>query len=224
MNRYTIIELLSQPIFFFRGHEDLDFTVQILLKTVVNSVTQDELDRRDTHGDVDAANVEVVWPSLMQEEDQPAAEPEVPLGADIPLGPQVEFGPDPESEVEVLPESERQLKPKVQPEEEEMEVEYDDTWTANVEPITDARAYARSRLYGTLRDRYHDVIPRVLLSINHRQENIAGFSVDLDQHVLRPGKTLITTLLHPRGDHHVLLVFRVQRNVDTMVDVLDAMA
>ena len=64
LNRYTIIELLSQPIFFFRRRTDLDYTAPILPKNVANSVSQDEMDRRDTHGEIDAANVDIVWTPL----------------------------------------------------------------------------------------------------------------------------------------------------------------
>ncbi|KAF1919559.1 hypothetical protein BDU57DRAFT_569220, partial [Ampelomyces quisqualis] len=183
LNRYTIIELLSQPIFFFRGRADLGYTAPLLPKSSANSITQDELDRRDTNGDVDAASVALVWTPLQQQFDPPA----------------------PESEADPEP-------------------EYDDTWTANGQPITDPRFYLQSRLYGTLRDRYNGLVSRVLLSINGRQEPVGGFSVDLNQHILRPGRTLITTLLHPLGDHHVVLVFRVQPNLDIMVNVLDVMA
>jgi hypothetical protein len=61
LNRYTIIELLSQPIFFFRERHDLDF------KTILRGgaknilISEDEMARRDSHGNVDIGSVTITW-------------------------------------------------------------------------------------------------------------------------------------------------------------------
>jgi hypothetical protein len=80
---YTIIELLSQPIFFFRTSGDLDFK-NTLRNRIGNKISDEETHRRDTNGDVDAGGVYVTWtpihvPLATQESlpvEQPPAERE----------------------------------------------------------------------------------------------------------------------------------------------------
>jgi hypothetical protein len=55
----TIIELLSRPLFFFRTHDDLDFTVKAKSKLI-----QEELARRDQDGNVDADDTTITWTLL----------------------------------------------------------------------------------------------------------------------------------------------------------------
>jgi hypothetical protein len=265
LRRYTIIELLSQPFFFFYSREDLSFTD--VLKGAKNAVSVEELGRRDTNGDVDPANVQIVWQSLEHDrnDDQPGGESDVAPeeAADEELGPQPEAHPEEQDEEETGTETGAETaeetgepdegraeepieKPTNETDEELTEeppeghaeglaegrtqghaeedaeqspaAEYDDTWTES------AHNYLFFELYGSLRDRYYDVIPRVLLSINERQELQGGFSVLSKKLALRPGRTLIKTLKHPRGDHHVLLVFRISATKNITLHVLDAMA
>lgn len=79
-------------------------------------------------------------------------------------------------------------------------------------------------LYALMREHYRDVFSSVLLSINDRQVDLARFSVNTGEHMLRPGQTFIVPLLHPREDHHVLLVFRLEANGSITLHVLDPMA
>lgn len=64
LNRFTIVELLSQPIFLFRILEDLKHDSKNVLTGTNNAVTQVEIDPRDAHGDVGPSNVQVVWTTL----------------------------------------------------------------------------------------------------------------------------------------------------------------
>lgn len=74
-------------------------------------------------------------------------------------------------------------------------------------PIGNAHEYYRDELQSFLRDRQQDtLIPRVLASISDRQIPQAGFSIDFKNHVLRPGRTLITNLQHPDNTHQVIIV------------------
>jgi hypothetical protein len=133
LNRYTIIELLSQPIFFFRESADLDFLDKLRGGSNIE-ISEDEMARRDPHGDVDVGNVTITWTpqhALAQRH---------------------------------LPES-----------------EYDDTWTANGEPIEDIQSYLHEILYAPTRDRYQEILSSVLLSINDRQTPQAGFSVTSEE-------------------------------------------
>jgi hypothetical protein len=58
LNRFTIIELLSQPIFFFPSSSDLKFTD--VLKGGSALPSTDELRRRDGHGHIHGDNVEII--------------------------------------------------------------------------------------------------------------------------------------------------------------------
>jgi hypothetical protein len=295
LRRYTIVELLSQPFFFFYSREDLSFTD--VLKGAKNAVSEEELSRRDTNGDVGPANVQIVWQSLEHDrnEEQPGGESDVAPEEedDAELEPQPEAHPDEQDEEDTGTETgtetgaeteeetaeetgeideDRAEEPIEKPDEELTEeylegyteglaaglaqgragelaqedavevdtegltaeghdqedteedaeqspaVEYDDTWTG------DTRSYLESGLYGSLHDRYYDLLPHVILSINERQEPLGGFSVIVEKLALRPGRTLIKTLEHPRGDHHVLLVFRIPATKNITLQVLDAMA
>jgi hypothetical protein len=63
LNTYTIIELLSQPIFFFRTSDDLDFK-NALSNAKNNRISDDEMGRRDPNGDVGFAGVDITWTPL----------------------------------------------------------------------------------------------------------------------------------------------------------------
>jgi hypothetical protein len=79
-------------------------------------------------------------------------------------------------------------------------------------------------LHSFLQDRPLNLIPRVLASINARQNDKAGFSINIDGEVLRPGRTLFTTAEHPRSNYSVLLIFRIGADSAITLHVLDAMA
>jgi hypothetical protein len=61
--RYTIIELLSQPIFFFRTGDDLNFT-DTLRKRMDNIISDEEMGQRDPNGNVDVGAFNITWTPL----------------------------------------------------------------------------------------------------------------------------------------------------------------
>ncbi|KAF2032494.1 hypothetical protein EK21DRAFT_60679 [Setomelanomma holmii] len=198
LNRFTIIELLSQPVFFFRGLGDMDFT-DVLASRKDHRPTVEELERRDDNGDVDAANVEIIWTPVHQKS--------------------------------VLTPPERPTTPKAQPElvvraPEPKQIEYDDNYTDQDGRQIEPSAYLRSRLYGPRETRNNDIVSRVLMSINDRQEAMAGYSVVLDghNHALRPGRTMLAPLHHPKREYHVLLLFHLNEARKITLRVLDPMA
>lgn len=71
LTRYTVIELLSQAVFFFRTRGDLDYTNT---KTIASGAkarpNAEELGRRDTNGDVAADAVEVIWTPISDTPDE----------------------------------------------------------------------------------------------------------------------------------------------------------
>jgi hypothetical protein len=184
LNTYTIIELLSQPIFFFRTSDDLDFK-NTLRNRIGNKISDEETHRRDTNGDVDAGGVYVTWTPI-----------HVPLATQESL-------------------------PVEQP---PAEREYNDTWTENGESIGNDQDYLQNTLYAPFRKHYRDIFSSVLLSINDRQAGEAGFSVGTGAGMLRPGRTFLAPLSHPRERHHVLLVFRLDLQSRVTLHVLDPMA
>jgi hypothetical protein len=224
LNRYTIIELLSQPIFFFRTIDDLNF-IDCLTKSAANKASEEELERRDPNGDVDISNVDISWSPLeSQAQTLVRGESEaLPLVEDEP-------------EMLLLSQNESQMQSATLVEQRpntfaaesvntpQSELEYEDTWTRDGEPIESAGGYLNEMLFGPLRKRFEDIIPRVLVSINDRQKAADGFSVIAAKDCLRPGRTLITPLEHPKGTHHILLVVQLKPNTSFTLHVLDPMA
>jgi hypothetical protein len=194
--RYTIIELLSQPIFFFRTGNDLNFT-DTLRKRMDNIISDEEMGQRDPNGNVDVGAFNITWTPLHT----PPAAQQPPVDEEPPVEEQPQFA------AHTLPER-----------------VYDDSWTANGEPIENARGYLQNMLYAPMRDHYREIFSSVLLSINDRQNDLAGFSVNTGEYMLRPGRTFIAPILHPRERHHVLLVFRLNVNMTITLHVLDPMA
>jgi hypothetical protein len=194
--RYTIIELLSQPIFFFRTGDDLNFT-DTLRKRMGNIISDEEMGQRDPNGNVDVAAFNITWTPLHT----PPAAQQPPVDEEPPVEEQPQFA------AHTLPER-----------------VYDDSWTANGEAIKNARGYLQNMLYAPMRDHYREIFSSVLLSINDRQNDLAGFSVNIGEYMLRPGRTFIAPILHPRERHHVLLVFRLNVNMTITLHVLDPMA
>jgi hypothetical protein len=62
LNTYATIELLSQPLFFFRTQADLDFTQRA--KAADARLTPDELARRDQNNNADPGAVTITWRPL----------------------------------------------------------------------------------------------------------------------------------------------------------------
>jgi hypothetical protein len=60
LTRYTVIELLSQPLFFFRRPADLDHTKPLVpARRAVPSIA--EMNSSDTNGDVHPSNIDIIW-------------------------------------------------------------------------------------------------------------------------------------------------------------------
>jgi hypothetical protein len=169
LNRYTIIELLSQPIFFFRTIDDLNF-IDCLTKSAANKASEEELERRDPNGDVDISNVDISWSPLeSQAQTLVRGESEaLPLVEDEP-------------EMLLLSQNESQMQSATLVEQRpntfaaesvntpQSELEYEDTWTRDGEPIESAGGYLKEMLFGPLRKRFEDIIPRVLVSCHRSQ-------------------------------------------------------
>lgn len=66
LNMYTTVELLSQPIFFFRRLVDLDF--QNKGDKVRHRPSREEIALRDTNGNVSANNIKITWTQLVSPE------------------------------------------------------------------------------------------------------------------------------------------------------------
>ncbi|KAH9874345.1 hypothetical protein IAQ61_003534 [Plenodomus lingam] len=65
LERFAIIELLAQPIFFFRAPEDLDFKDAKSIETESRTKPSElERQRRSTHGNVPVDHVEIAWTLL----------------------------------------------------------------------------------------------------------------------------------------------------------------
>lgn len=182
LDRYTIIELLSQPIFFLCAQADLEFTAKIK-DNVVNRPSGAEMNRRHQLNEDAANHIEITY---------------------TPLGERRKSSEDARSKISATP---------------NVELKYDDTWVAD----TNVQKYVEDAVHGLFRDRYQDLIPWVLSSINDRQEVEAGFSIDSGEEVQRPVRTLITTIQHPRGNHTVLLIYRIGEDRSIRLHVLDAM-
>ncbi|KAH4015563.1 hypothetical protein HBI95_163550 [Parastagonospora nodorum] len=183
LDRYTIIELLSQPIFFFRTQADLEFTAKIK-DNVANRPSGAEMNRRHQLGEDAADHIDITCTPLDERRKSPED-----------VSPRKSATPN-------------------------IEFEYDDTWVAD----TNAREYVEDAIHDVFRDRYQDLIPRVLASINDRQGVEAGFSIDSDEEVQRPGRTMITTMQYAGSDHTVLLIYRIGEGRAISLQVLDSMA
>ncbi|EAT78575.2 hypothetical protein SNOG_13950 [Parastagonospora nodorum SN15] len=181
--RYTIIELLSQPIFFFRTQADLEFTAKIK-DNVANRPSGAEMNRRHQLGEDAADHIDITCTPLDERRKSPED-----------VSPRKSATPN-------------------------IGFEYDDTWVAD----TNAREYVEDAIHDVFRDRYQDLIPRVLASINDRQGVEAGFSIDSDEEVQRPGRTMITTMQYAGSDHTVLLIYRIGEDRAISLQVLDSMA
>jgi hypothetical protein len=206
LTRYTVIELLSQPVFFFRTRDDLDYTNS---KGIVSGAkarpTADELSRRNANGNVSADAVEVTWTPIPDVPDEdPQSDPKSPaLGSDRSSGDLASKGPgDGEEPPEAL--------------------EYSDNWTDNGEPIEDSCDYLRRNLLNAKRQQYNELIPRVLASINNRQPRLGGFSFHYDSHIRRPGRILITSIEHEQ--QKVTLVVQNEEDQLVSIRILDPMA
>jgi hypothetical protein len=178
---YTIIELLSQPAFFFRNKGSLKDTPSQRV------VTQEELERRDPNGDVALEDTTVRWRRL----DAP------PLGS--------------QSDNEAVAEGAGS----------ESESGFSDAFTDEGKPIEDPCAYARAHLLSDQQERYRELIPRVLASVNYRLSEATGFSYQHQDQTFRPGRTLLT-LIEIDGNY-ILLAAHIQPDKRIILRVLNPM-
>ncbi|KAF1830991.1 hypothetical protein BDW02DRAFT_74775 [Decorospora gaudefroyi] len=133
LETYTIIELLSQPVFFFRNQGSLRVTA-----TTKPQVSDEELNRRDQNGDVDVADTTVRWIDIEAPQEGSAS------GAKSPEAPQVGGGQEPQNDKGTQtstpgPQVETVKTPPVKPVQtpETEDIEFSDAWTDEGAPIED---------------------------------------------------------------------------------------
>ncbi|KAH6882138.1 hypothetical protein BKA58DRAFT_350775 [Alternaria rosae] len=176
---YAVIELLSQPAFFFRTAASLKDT------SSHRAATQEELDRRDGNGDVALGNTRVRWSPIE------APLPGAGLGSAGVPG-KAEGG---------------------------SEDDFIDTFTDEGEPIKDTCAYMRAQLLSLQQNRYRELVPRVLASVNDRQKEATGFSYQHQGQTCRPGRTLLVPM-EMKGNH-LLLAAQIHPDKHITLEVLD---
>lgn len=196
LDSYAVIELLSQPVFFFRNEESLKHSV------TTRKAPQDEIDRRDLNGDVAPENVRVRW---------------LQLGSPTLM---VEAEPEEENEGHDLEQSEEGANEPA----EELYVEEDafsDAFTDDGNPIENPHVYIQSCLRLHMEERLDTLIPRVIASVNQRQPENTGFSFLHDNMVLRQGRTLLTGVT--QAETRILLIGEVQPDNNIRIRILDPM-
>ncbi|CAO2654568.1 Nn.00g113010.m01.CDS01 [Neocucurbitaria sp. VM-36] len=207
---YTVIELLSQPIFFFRRTEDLNFTAPVVGARARPSA--EEMENRDKNGDVALEDTTVTWSPIGTAAPAPQTSPK---GSKTGEKSVQDSGSRPQpSKAPVIGPAGAQSP--------ERTVAYDDTWTDQGEPILDVCEYVRRHLVEPHQRRYNELVPRVLAAINDRQAPGAGFSLHHGDRILRPGRTLIAPLNN--NNHHVLLVAQILPDGQITLRIMDPIA
>lgn len=176
---YAIIELLSQPAFFFRTAASLKDT------SSHRAATQEELDRRNGNGNVTLGNTRVRWS---------------PIEAPLPGAGLGSAGVPGKAEGE-------------------SEDDFIDTFTDEGEPIKGTCAYMRAQLLSCEQNRYGELIPRVLASVNDRQKEATGFSYQHQGQTFRPGRTLLVPM--EMNGNHLLLAAQIHPDKHITLEVLD---
>ncbi|XP_014557301.1 hypothetical protein COCVIDRAFT_97548 [Bipolaris victoriae FI3] len=193
---FAVIELLSQPLFFFRHEGSLKY------KATTRKAAPDEMERRDRNGDVARENVVIRW---------------LPIGS--PEDTSQEIGNDAETTESMSELFQNLANEQIQhefekvgevDEVEEEEDEYSDAFTDDGRPIENPSSYFKTRLNQHLEDKVASLIPRVIASVNHRQPENAGFSFIHNSTVFRAGRTLITALTQQSG-RHLLVVAQIRQ-------------
>ena len=249
---YAVIELLSQPVFFFRDQASLKHTA------TVRSATQDEISRRDQHGDVPVEDTRVKWKLIsdemldIEEEDAPVD----PGSKDVPAGPgsddaSTELGDDdvptgPEDGVSTVPESD---DVSTVPGSDDLPTgpgdgdvptgpEGDDIPTSSPPSSSELLASGSTEEETLLEDPYRymgltlpsnqqrhqwaTLVPTVIASINYRYPRGSGFSTNLVEFMPRPGRTLIAYLEHEHS--YYLLGARLDSNRNMSLKIVNPMA
>lgn len=221
LNRYTIIELLSQPIFFFRRSADLDFN-DPQNNNLKNRPSQTEINRRHKLSNDAGHHVEINWtplPSSSRTAPSKIAPPKkAPKKAPTKTARPKKAGMTTVSSKTTLRKiaSEKTVAKN--------NSKYDDNWEIEHVPILDTREYLNHTLLDTLRGRYNEIVPFTLAAINERQDDLAGFSLDIGPRLQLPGRTSITFVDHPQRDRSVLLVVRATMTRAITVHIIDTMA
>ncbi|EUC42995.1 hypothetical protein COCMIDRAFT_102053 [Bipolaris oryzae ATCC 44560] len=193
---FAVVELLSQPLFFFRHEGSLKY------KATTRKAAKDEMERRDRNGDVASENVIIRW---------------------LPIGPpehtSQEHGNEPETSESMSEFFQNLANEQLQHEESEEaeEVEYSDAFTDDGQSIENASDYLKTHLNQHLQDKVASLIPRVIASVNHRQPENAGFTFIHNSTFFRSGRTLLTAFTQQSGRH--LLVVQI-RQPDKRIRVL----
>ncbi|EMD86295.1 hypothetical protein COCC4DRAFT_135004 [Bipolaris maydis ATCC 48331] len=191
---FAVIELLSQPLFFFRHEGSLKY------KATTRKAAQDEMERRDRNGDVARDDVIIRW--------LPIGSPEV---TSQEVGNEAETTESMSELFQALANEQIQHEfAEVEAVEEVEEDEYSDAFTEDGRRIENPHSYFKTRLNQHLEDKVASLIPRVIASINHRQPENAGFSFIHESTVFRPDRTLLTALTQQSG-RNLLLVAQVQQ-------------
>jgi hypothetical protein len=162
LERYTIIELLSQQVFSVRSQGNLNYSATTRIAGA------EEVTRRDRNGDAEIGNTTVRWTPIIPTSPGPG------IVASLPID----------------------------------DVKFSDAGTDEGTAIEDPYDYLRRRLVTYRGGRIRALIPRVLASVNLRQEEGSGFSFLSEERILRPGRTLIAPVEH--GGHHALATTQAQ--------------
>ncbi|KAF5847477.1 hypothetical protein GGP41_000174 [Bipolaris sorokiniana] len=202
---FAVIELLSQPLFFFRHEGSLKY------KATTRKAAQHEMDRRDRNGDVASKNVVIRWLPIGPPED---TSQEVGNEAETTESMSEMFqnlaNEQIQHEVEEVEAAEEVQEVEQVEGVKEEEDEYSDAFTDDGRPIENPSGYFKTRLNQHLEDKVASLIPRVITSVNHRQPGNAGFSFMHNSTIFRPGRILLTALTQQSG-RHLLLVAQIRQ-------------
>ncbi|KAI8942285.1 hypothetical protein NX059_000364 [Plenodomus lindquistii] len=202
LTRYTVIELLAQPIFFFRATGDLDYFKNIEPKGR-SKPDATEMSKRSTHGEVPIENVKIKI---------------TPVGGEVPDG-AAKKADDAKDDADDKAKKDADDKARKDADDkanakgkedakkgatEDGDTVYSDEWTDDDDS---PGPYLQRHLLARQRKEFQTLVPRVLAAINARQEPAAGFSFYDEERVRRSGRTWLHVMAHPEdSDHFVLII------------------
>lgn len=199
---FTVIEFLSQPLFFYRSTAALDYT-EPLAKRAEARPSADELRRRDGNGNVDIQHVDLAWTPLSGSVGAPI------LAADNgPAEDSHERGEASSEEPSAGVEGDHDPPGNM---EQRDEVVYDDEWLGKNVSVT---RFLNSRLLGDSLNQVGYALARVLMAINERQADDEGLSNAMNQKAFRPGRPLI--VLSEIEGTRCLVIFQVKEDADAV--------
>jgi hypothetical protein len=209
---YTIIQLLSPLVFFFRIVDSLRYTA------TNRPVTEEELNRCDQNGDVAVEHTTVRWKLVATSVPGTRSKNEEDAG-------DIAQAVDPANTEHQGVHSQGNAKGSTSKEDpnftEELEDQFSDVFADEVKPIEHHCHYLRAKLLSHQQNRYHELIPRVFASTNDRLPAGTGFGYQYQGRNFRPGRTLLVPLR--TDENHVLLATQVQPDNRINLRVLDPM-